>query len=445
MSETGQAKRRGVVRLLLLVIAVGTVIAVFAYQRGVAHAAVGHPAPSFDLTSTTGHPVSLAQFRGHVVLLDFWASWCTVCEEEAPALRTFAQRYGGEVTVVGVDWKEPSAIMISTVQRWGLPYLNLRDASGLVADRYGLSGVPEAWWIGPNGTARLHVVGAMTFTQMQSDYRTVTGVSIDQNGVPPLGAGQTATALADAGGTLWLGATGGLWRDGATGWQSVAGWTGGIRSLAAGPGWVAGLTTASDVRLWQAANGTWANLSGWGGTVLALADEGNELYALAGNALWRCDPSACRPRSMGTPVPLRGTVIALGVLGSDVVVTTSDGVLVSGNGGTTWQHSRITTASVPSGEFVSPLSVVGGSVPLVAQGVALTPRGLYLAGPDGVYFSADLGRTGQEMTDSPARPLVALTASPSGDLWAVASDGDLYRYTQGTWAWRAGGEGTTVG
>lgn len=197
------------VRIMALVVVLVTVFAVFAYQRSLSEVAkLGAPAPAFDLPDTGGNLVSLGALRGRVVLLDFWASWCTVCREDAPALRTFAARYGDRVAVLGVDWREPEAAVTQAVAAWGLDFQNLRDADGSVARRYGLSGVPEDWWIGPDGRARLHTVGAVTFEQLQLDYEHAVGAPIDGSGIVPV-AGGRATALAVVGDRIWLGVAGG--------------------------------------------------------------------------------------------------------------------------------------------------------------------------------------------------------------------------------------------
>ncbi|GBD15558.1 Thiol-disulfide oxidoreductase ResA [bacterium HR26] len=112
----------------------------------------GRLAPGFTLTTFDGRPMSLAAYRGRTVVLNFWASWCPPCREEAPVLRQFAARHaGGSVVLLGVDvWdKEPDARAF--LAEFGLSYPNALDRDGLVSIEYGVSGVPETYVIGPDG------------------------------------------------------------------------------------------------------------------------------------------------------------------------------------------------------------------------------------------------------------------------------------------------------
>ena len=71
--------------------------------------APGKPAPDFTLPQLDGPPVRLADLRGRVVVLNFWASWCAPCREETPALKAFYQRYGDRVAFYAVNVAEQEA------------------------------------------------------------------------------------------------------------------------------------------------------------------------------------------------------------------------------------------------------------------------------------------------------------------------------------------------
>jgi cytochrome c biogenesis protein CcmG, thiol:disulfide interchange protein DsbE len=119
--------------------------------------AVGHwpPAPEAvrSLPALTGDgAASLAAYRGRVVVLNFWASWCTACEEEAPALEHTQhelQRHGG--TVLGITYKDVTTDSLGFIRGNHLTYPNLRDATGSFAQSYGTDKLPETFVIDRSG------------------------------------------------------------------------------------------------------------------------------------------------------------------------------------------------------------------------------------------------------------------------------------------------------
>lgn len=112
------------------------------------------PLPVLDGLAT--RTATLAHWRGKVVVLNFWASWCDPCAAEAPLLER-AQRLlaaDGEGTVVGITYKDVSGDSLSEIKRYGLSYPNLRDADGSFAAGFGTDQLPETFVI----NRRLHVV-----------------------------------------------------------------------------------------------------------------------------------------------------------------------------------------------------------------------------------------------------------------------------------------------
>jgi cytochrome c biogenesis protein CcmG/thiol:disulfide interchange protein DsbE len=132
----------------------------------VAHSGGGRPtgtAPSFTLPKLAGDgKVSLASFRGRVVLLNFWASWCVPCKQEAQDLEAAYRRWRGQgVVVLGVDSEDYGPDGRSFARRYGLTYPLAHESGSSVKERYGVSGYPESFFIDRGGSVVHYVIGPL--------------------------------------------------------------------------------------------------------------------------------------------------------------------------------------------------------------------------------------------------------------------------------------------
>ena len=111
------------------------------------------PAPSLELPRLSGSGVqSLDDYRGKVVVLNFWASWCEPCREESPLLDRWHRRIepqGG--TVLGVDALDVTSDARDFIRRYGLSYPMLRDGNGDTREPFGIVGFPETFVIDRRG------------------------------------------------------------------------------------------------------------------------------------------------------------------------------------------------------------------------------------------------------------------------------------------------------
>lgn len=114
---------------------------------------VGKPAPAFAAPSLVdGTTVSLEQYRGKIVVLNFWSSWCVPCQEENPALTDMWERYRGtDVVLVGVVFQDPVDNARAYTARFGNTWSSVLDENGRVALSYGVFGPPETFFIGADG------------------------------------------------------------------------------------------------------------------------------------------------------------------------------------------------------------------------------------------------------------------------------------------------------
>ena len=125
--------------------------------------APGDPAPDFEagLLDEPG-TLSLRELRGKPVVLNFWASWCPPCYDEAPLLRRAHEEYGSRVAFVGVNIKDARADALRFDREMNLRYPDVRDESLDIYDDYGLTGQPETFFIDDEGTVVEHVNGPLT-------------------------------------------------------------------------------------------------------------------------------------------------------------------------------------------------------------------------------------------------------------------------------------------
>ena len=125
---------------------------------------VGSMAPEFTLHKLDGPgTVSLASYRGKPVVLNFWASWCEPCKSEATVLqRDWASYRGRGVVFLGVDYHDLNSDARRFVSAHALTFPMLKDGSGNVTDRYGISQVPETYVLNRHGRVVAHLRGPIT-------------------------------------------------------------------------------------------------------------------------------------------------------------------------------------------------------------------------------------------------------------------------------------------
>jgi cytochrome c biogenesis protein CcmG/thiol:disulfide interchange protein DsbE len=123
---------------------------------------VGRAAPPFTLSPVGGGaPVSLASLRGRPVVVNFWATWCVPCYEEHPVLRAAAESLGPDVQFVGIIYEDEESQVQAFLRAHGGGYPTLMDADAKTAIAYGVFGVPETYFIDPDGIIAAKFVGPL--------------------------------------------------------------------------------------------------------------------------------------------------------------------------------------------------------------------------------------------------------------------------------------------
>ncbi|QDF04754.1 TlpA family protein disulfide reductase [Myxococcus xanthus] len=120
----------------------------------------GKPAPDFALRALdSGEKVSLADLKGRPVVINFWASWCGPCRVEHPVLEWGARQYGSQAVFLGVVFQDTDDNARGFLQQYGASFPQLVDPRSRMALDYGVAGVPETYFIDPNGIIRGKHVG----------------------------------------------------------------------------------------------------------------------------------------------------------------------------------------------------------------------------------------------------------------------------------------------
>ena len=112
-------------------------------------------APDFSLTDFRGQAFKLSEHRGHVVIVNFWASWCPPCREEAAYLEQTWRKYKDkDVIFVGVDWVDTQKEALAYIKEFDITYANGPDVGTVAAQAYNIQGVPETFYVAKNGELR---------------------------------------------------------------------------------------------------------------------------------------------------------------------------------------------------------------------------------------------------------------------------------------------------
>ena len=133
---------------------------------------IGSPAPEFHAIDLhTGRPARLADYRGKVLLLNLWATWCQPCRIEMPAMERLSRRFTGtdfHVVAVSVD-KDDSTVVSAFARQLGLTFDILHDQSGKIQELYQTTGVPESFVIDRDGVIVKKVMGAIEWDSPVND------------------------------------------------------------------------------------------------------------------------------------------------------------------------------------------------------------------------------------------------------------------------------------
>jgi cytochrome c biogenesis protein CcmG, thiol:disulfide interchange protein DsbE len=127
------------------------------------------PAPDFGLRLFDGRSFRLSEQRGRVVLVNFWASWCPPCHDEAPVLESAWRAYRDRgVVLVGVDVWDSEADARAFLRQYGVTYPNGPDGSGEILIDSGVTGIPETYFVDREGQLVRRWIGPLSPRQVEA-------------------------------------------------------------------------------------------------------------------------------------------------------------------------------------------------------------------------------------------------------------------------------------
>ena len=145
---------------------------------GLARASAGQvdsgAAPDFELTTFDGLTLRLSDLRGKVVVINFWASWCIPCRDEAPVLEAAWRAYRERgLILIGVDYADTEREALAFIAEFGLTYPNGPDLGTRISQTYRIQGVPETFFVDRSGILRGVYIGPLTEVQLISRIETL--------------------------------------------------------------------------------------------------------------------------------------------------------------------------------------------------------------------------------------------------------------------------------
>lgn len=128
-------------------------------SEGEMGAEIGREAPKFKLPDLSGREISLDQYKGKIVMLDFWATWCGPCRTTMPLVENLQKEYPNDVVLLAVNLQEPKNIVLDYVRRQNIASEVLLDESGAVGEAYGVVSIPMQVLLDKRGIVRHAQIG----------------------------------------------------------------------------------------------------------------------------------------------------------------------------------------------------------------------------------------------------------------------------------------------
>lgn len=166
LGPTAKSKRIGLIIAFAVILSLLALLA-WGMKKAQAGPLASGMAPDFTIIGFDGRTVTLSELRGQVVIINFWASWCPPCREEAAYLEQTWRKYEGKgVVFIGVDWVDTEKEALAYIDEFDITYLNGPDIGTRIAQAYNIQGVPETFYVAKNGELRGVHIGPLKSPQL---------------------------------------------------------------------------------------------------------------------------------------------------------------------------------------------------------------------------------------------------------------------------------------
>jgi len=162
-------KYKGLILVIVIAVCLAVLFLLPKEKRYEEIAAVGKPAPAFELKDTDGRLWKLSDLQGKVVFLNFWATWCTTCKAERPSKEKLFQIMQGQpFQMLGILYRDSPSNLVAYKMKLPVSPPTLVSNDNEAARLYGITGVPETFIIDKNGIVREKIVGPLEWSSPEN-------------------------------------------------------------------------------------------------------------------------------------------------------------------------------------------------------------------------------------------------------------------------------------